>query len=444
LKRFPSQVLEFIDALTTYWERRIKGELHQIGRRTAQLHPTISPEVRRKIISCLRPRLELIVDVAAKSASSEAGIARLTEQQLMALDYAAAEPRNLLVGGAGTGKTVLALEQAVRKAGEGRRVLFVCFNRLLARKLRLDIKRRTVDGVSVQNYHQLAIGLAQKFGRQIQFDEDWTKFRLRLAEAILELVASVTDLERYDYLVVDEAQDLMSEEFMNLLDCLLIGGLERGSWLIAADIQQTIFRPHFDADMFQRLCGWARRTSLDINCRNTRQIAVYVRALSGIGSVSSRSVDGELPILRYYADTAEYLRLLKKVVNELIASLSNANFPVSEITVLAGDLDFLPDDIRKPGFFLRAIREIDPDCEDHETIRAGTIQSFKGLEARAVVIVGIERFDVDVFRDLFYVGASRAKSILRILLPKNCDHFARAMPEITRMLGTTSDIGITS
>jgi superfamily I DNA/RNA helicase len=48
-------------------------------------------------------------------------------------------------------------------------------------------------------------------------------------------------------------------------------------------------------------------------------------------------------------------------------------------------------------------------------IRYGSIHSFKGLEARAVVITDVSSVTGDRARDLFYVGVTRAQSRLVIL-----------------------------
>ncbi|MHB1141468.1 MAG: NERD domain-containing protein [Sulfuricaulis sp.] len=433
-RRYPSGLGGFVSGLASYWAPRVQGQTHHAGRQPRPLQLSISSQARQQIASLLRPRLDRVVGVAAHVAGSESSIWQLTEQQMSALDYAAAEPRNLLIGSAGTGKTFLAVEQARRKVADGLRVLFVCFNGLLARTIAAEFQNPASSAITVINYHQLALGLVRHSGRTIEFCEDWASFDERLREHLVDIVSDIRDSDRYDYLIVDEAQDLMSESFLDLLDCLLRGGLKNGSWLVAVDTQQAIFRNHFDKRKFEDLCEHGRKTTLDINCRNTREIATFVHAMSGIGSVSVRSARGQMPAVRYYADRTEYIRILKKVVNELIQSFLNAALSPAEIVILALDKSFLPAEIRQPGFFLRLAKDIDPANPDRESIRIGTIQAFKGLESSAVVLVGFDRFDQDLYRDLFYVGASRARAVLRLLLPENCDHVKRALPEIIRLL----------
>lgn len=432
---WPGTLHPFLASLSAYWSERLRGELYHTRRDRDGPRESITPATRTEIAACLRPRLDVGTSLAGLIAGSEHQILRLTDQQLLALDHAEGEPRNLLLGAAGTGKTVLALEQARRRATGGAKILYVCFNSFLARTVAADIRRRRQPNVVAMNYHHLAIDLVRKSGGRIEFADDWEDFSAALQESLEALVSNIDDRERYDYLVVDEAQDLMSDPFLDLLDCLLKGGLKGGSWLFALDTDQILFRENFDAAALKRVGDFGRRLPLPLNCRNTKPIAAYVRAISGAGSVSVRSAEGENPVVRYYESRPDYLRILKRVVNELVASLADIGRPASHVTVLTADRNFLPPQILEPGFFLRTARFFDPEDGEADVIRLATIQSFKGLECAAIVLVGLERFDSPTYRDLFYVGASRAHAALRILLPANCDHIEKSLPEITRLLG---------
>jgi len=172
-----------------------------------------------------------------------------------------------------------------------------------------------------------------------------------------------------------------------------------------------------------------------VNCRNTRQVAAYVTGISGVGSPVTQGIDGETPIVRYFEDRNSYLRLLRKLVNELIQSFLDAELPLSEIAILYGNSDYVPKEIMVPGFFLRTARTTAELCPlQEDCIQVCSIQGFKGLEARAVVLVGIEDLTTTIWRDLFYVGASRAKTNLRIILPTSCQEIKTSLTFITQLL----------
>lgn len=76
----------------------------------------------------LRPDFEAVVPLHVSAHEVETRIARLTEDQLRLIDVVEANPRVICSGGAGTGKTMLALELAKRWGASGMKTaLALCF-----------------------------------------------------------------------------------------------------------------------------------------------------------------------------------------------------------------------------------------------------------------------------------------------------------------------------
>ncbi|MDS4022041.1 MAG: NERD domain-containing protein [Candidatus Competibacter sp.] len=417
---FPERLGEFISGAFDHWRER--GRQHRRGLFREAGKPLSAP-LRERLFRLLRPDFDCVEGLGVEARQASQALVRLTEEQYRVLDYAAAESRHILLGAAGTGKTLLGLEHARRQTLMGHRVLFLCYNRLLARRLEVWRTRMALPALDIFNYHQLLVKLAQDAGLQETIPEDWNTFNQWVSDNALDILESTGALERYDCLVVDEAQDLMTAGFMDVLDLLLRNGLEKGLWLLCLDPAQAIFRRQFDSDVFNRLKRLGHQLQLTINCRNTRPIAAYVMGLSRSGSLPQSGADGPMPVIEYYRDQREYLSCLKKCVNTILHPLIKAGFPGSQIVLLAARLDLLPEQIRTPGFFLRPVvdcRDL-PDPGNDDRIRVGTVQSFKGLEAQAVILTGIQNLDNDLERDLLYVGASRAMSVLCILLPVDVD-----------------------
>jgi hypothetical protein len=84
--------------------------------------PVASSEQLEWLRQCLRPDFEAVVPLCVTADAVESRIARLTEDQLRLIDAAEANERVLCFGGAGTGKTMLALELAKRWTAAGMRV----------------------------------------------------------------------------------------------------------------------------------------------------------------------------------------------------------------------------------------------------------------------------------------------------------------------------------
>ncbi len=85
-----------------------------------------------RIVQILRSEVECYVSPRARIDAQLEEVRRFTPQQFRVLDQLADNPRLVIDGLAGTGKTMLAIESARRAVESGRRVLFLCFNRLLA------------------------------------------------------------------------------------------------------------------------------------------------------------------------------------------------------------------------------------------------------------------------------------------------------------------------
>ena len=124
---------------------------------------------------------------------------------------------------------------------------------------------------------------------------------------------------------------------------------------------------------------------------------------------------------------------MKKVCNELIHSFVETGLPLQDIVILYANRESVPDEVMNPGFFLRSVLPFEQGG-DADAIRITSIQSYKGLEASAVVLLGIHEFSSGMSRGLFYVGASRAKTNLRVLLPDECGHLESVLPVISRLL----------
>lgn len=88
-----------------------------------------------KIVDMIAADFELITAPGAKKNDLERAFLKLTNEQTGLLDYISEQNSATIQGAAGTGKTLIAKEAARRFGSEGRKVLFLCFNRMLFRFL---------------------------------------------------------------------------------------------------------------------------------------------------------------------------------------------------------------------------------------------------------------------------------------------------------------------
>ncbi|MGI8440110.1 MAG: NERD domain-containing protein [Thermoleophilaceae bacterium] len=166
----------------------------------------------RAVRDLLAPRVSITVPMAAEFADEEEALVELTHEQTMALARMRRDRRMVVTGCAGSGKTTLAVAHAKRLARDGARVLFACFNRGLRDHLR---ERERTDGVTFQTFHGLCVALANRARVELPHyptgeappPEYW---RRDLPDALVEALGVLED-ERYDAILVDEAQDLHAD-----------------------------------------------------------------------------------------------------------------------------------------------------------------------------------------------------------------------------------------
>ena len=379
----------------------------------------------RELVDFLRGDFERIVKPSDVLIETEEQILRLTEEQYRCLDQLQDNPRCLFDGGAGTGKTLLALELARREASSGRKVLLICFNKLLGQWLALQKGNTLPRSVEIDSFHHFLDRLIAASSVRNEFlkikqteDQDYLFSELYPLFALDALSEDV--IESYDTLIIDEGQDLIRSEYLDVFDGLLKGGLAGGTWAIFCDFHhQTIYG---EIDENTMLCELEQRTGqftqfrLLTNCRNTRPIGEEVSFISGfdIPPFLPANVEG-LPVnYEFYSDDADQCKQIDEIINQLraegiksetITILSAATFEHS--CLAAGDhISFKVTDLTRSGLEQR-LRNV---------IGFSTIHAFKGLESSIIIITDITQVLNDRNRALLYVGMSRAKYRLSVLI----------------------------
>lgn len=370
------------------------------------------------IAQALRPSFEFFESPKAKAQRREEELKCYTREQAAALDAMEANPRVVFTGPAGTGKTLLALETARRGRTQGRRVLLVCYNWLLGRwmeKETAELKPEVASG-TLHSRMLRAAGLERppKWSAQSFWE---TELPLAAVERMLE---EDREDELFDELVVDEAQDILREEYLDFLDLSLRGGLAAGRWRVFGDFEnQAIYGAaamKLDEFLLTR-AGGAPVYSLRANCRNTPRVAEYAHLLGGLNPRYSRILrpdDDVRPVLRYYKDDADQRALVKETLGELYSEGFGGDDVVvlstrADSTSCAASISEAPwRDRLRPAW--RAEGGRIPYC---------SIRRFKGMEAPAIVVTDVEEFGGPESTALFYVAVTRALQRLVILVSES-------------------------
>lgn len=384
---------------------------------------TFSPQTMREVRQFLRPDFDAVITRSVQIRRTEEKLLRLTEEQYDVLDRLSENERCLIKGPAGTGKTLLGLEYARRSAAEGARTLFVCFNRMLGDW----IKEQTVglEEITCGSFYRclreliLASNFAEEFKEQASSRTDYELYN----EAFPfygELAGSETNAP-FDVLVLDEAQDLLREQVLNVLDTWLKGGLAGGRWAIIGDFtRQAIYTGNGENNaesLLQQYCPHYTRERLTLNCRNTKQVAEETGMLSGFFSLPYRlgRVEGLAVDYRYWRTLNHQAQVLSRVIEKLL----DDGVDPEDITVLS------PRRFRESvahtleeskRFSLYELRERNSRNNGAAQVPFSTIHAFKGMESPVIVMCDLDAIDSEEPQALLYVGMSRARSHLTILL----------------------------
>jgi hypothetical protein len=169
------------------------------------------------------------LNLGAKIRLEEGNRIQLDLEQLQRLDEIEENDRVFLRGPAGSGKTLLAREAALRQAGQGKKVLFLCFTEALGKWLSETITHPNITSTAVRVFAaQLLRDKARENPGSVP-SEYWNAVSLRAA-----IDGLPPEEERWDCVIVDEGQDFSESDWMLAEECLRKPGR---FWVFADEAQ---------------------------------------------------------------------------------------------------------------------------------------------------------------------------------------------------------------
>ena len=356
---------------------------------------------------------------------------RLSEEQIVSLDAPDLNERCVIDGAAGTGKTVLALELARRRCeDDGSRVALMCNNPVLSQ--RFDRWTRTLS------------------------DEKGGSVVVGTPSTLLD------DEPRpdgsFDYLVVDEAQNLTHDEPLDLMDRLLKNGLSGGNWAMFGDFtNQNLVSPDIPKkvrDILRERGIQPSYSRLRTNCRNTEEIAYETARYARVEVDTMSGVYGpQVEPPQYFRANQE----LGDVLDRWIGLWIRNGIKPGQIVLLStsAEDEFKFDTAREYGGLKlvnvrrdthepRGIEEalVVSQNDSERAIRYSDVYDFQGLESNVVILVlprpeGSELVGGELawrnpehLQRVLYTGMSRAKAMLLIVAHEGYKNALDLLPRL--------------
>jgi len=394
----PEEIICYLDTFEAHFRNWILSRFHDLNEYGSRLHP-LGDDGMNALVDLLARPFQLHVPIGHILAEDDRELQILTHRQFHILKLIERIPRASISGGAGTGKTVLAMEEAVRNAEEGHKVLLTCYNRPLAEEMKRRI--RPSDNLIVMNFHEFCsrviadAGIAKPSGSGDQI------FRELYPASCIQALKMMPGY-RFDTIIIDEGQD-----FLPL-------------WLTALNTALTEknggkMRVYYDSN--QRLYGNTEKTlqdfqlipiPLSINIRNTKNIHETAQHYYTGDPIESFGPEGKE--IEYIP--ADFPNDVRRELRTLVSNLiTKERINPEDIAILADTKNTISQVIPTGNLAGRLCVSCEKPEEDK--IIVDTIRRFKGLE-RPVVILLVTP-DVVLSEELLYVAISRARTHLFLI-----------------------------
>lgn len=344
-----------------------------------------------KLLALLAPTTTIRRLLSDEVADADKKLLQLTREQTRVLQGIKRNRYAAIIGGAGTGKTILAVEKAKQLSLSGFRVLILCYNGPLRDHIAKLIQ---IGQVEVHTFHSLVMREARKAKISVPASPPDGWFATDAAKVLSD--AALKNHTGFDAMLIDEAQDFAptwieaSRSMLSDDEALLY---------VFADSHQDLYRRDWTIPD-----GFAEY-ELTVNCRNTRPIAEKVAKVFG-DDLDGDLVDGPKP---QFVEIGRIEQLIPYVIQLIERLVVDENVQAAQIAVLT-DSRIVVDQMRAMAV---------ADCMfadlNGNGIAVETVSRFKGLERDIVILTFTDQVTAMERSALIYVGLSRAKAALYVV-----------------------------
>jgi superfamily I DNA/RNA helicase len=225
--------------------------------------------------------------------------------------------------------------------------------------------------------------------------------------------------ERFDAVILDEAQDFRAETLVALADAWTRDVPSSQIVLFGDYSKQAIYgTPKESLEVARSCLAGSIVVPLHRNCRNTRRIAVQTSNLSNFEGLKlhPNQPDGLAVDTRFYKARGDQPERL----SQIFSRLKDEGISPADVVVLGkyrlenSGVRLLPSD--SPW------KLADPSAGPigKASVAYSSIHAFKGLESAVVVLVDVDSLEEGEGEALLYVAMSRARARLYMLIDQRC------------------------
>lgn len=383
---------------------------------TALATPLEPARVDNLVEHCL-PVRKRVPERRTELAARESQLANvLREPQKVTIQLCQYNDRVLVTGGAGTGKTLIAIELALQASQRYDRVALVCFNKLVGEWM-CDRIREAHPGPSLVSDRavKLLAGLADVTIPNGADDCFWNE---HLPELVQDRLTDpdVAIESRFDYLIVDEAQDLLARPWIwESLLLLLDGGAANGRFALFGDVEgQSLTAVETAIASLSELTRAARPVNWQLreNCRNYDVVGKAAVRLSGLPPSTYSAFlrnGGSFKNLQYVQFSDERDQILK--LKSTLQKIRKSGYRDSDITILS----FCAPERSAARALVQEGARLLPAGSAERTVTYTSVHAFKGMENKIIVVTDLNLRYAPSSRALFYTALTRATESVHIL-----------------------------
>ena len=352
-----------------------------------------SGDQKQKFISLVNKRISISAAAGALIPIKEKEFKKINYVQDSIIDFLSNYRQVQIVGGAGTGKTFMAIKKIQREMQYGHKVCYICKSKELATFVRAHVADN--DKFICKSFVELMCSILKVDG----IDD---------IDSFFDAVDGISH-EYYDAIIVDEAQDFTVDEAMSIR--LLLKDQDESCFYVFLDKNQNLF----DIDYESAFAIDSRPYVLRYNIRNTGEIYKYAVESTGLGKeTSANQLLGVSPEIKRYKNRIQAISTISGIINRLVQK----EYVKPKSIVILSDSKFeesVLSEETKLGIYSIAFSSLE---RKEDEILYMTASEYKGLESDIVIYLK-NKLDYEVDGQLRnrenYVAYTRARYYLYVV-----------------------------